>query len=124
MKIITKKAGMPYKVEEREKLELEDMQELVGGLIEHIYIGEEGVDLWCNDEGKVLNMPPNLLLVRDEEILDMVQGDIFFAASDVEGEITGLDDKMIDAIEKRFGEMAVLTDDDPSNFWLVQKFSY
>ena len=54
---------------------LEAMQATVGGLIQAIYPFEEPVALICNDEGKLLGLPPNRAL-RDKNgnIYDVVCG--------------------------------------------------
>ncbi len=36
----------------------ESLQKIVGGYLEYICI-EEGIDLWCNEEGRILNLPLN-----------------------------------------------------------------
>ena len=38
---------------------LKAMQEIVGGLIQPIYAFDEPVALFCNDEGKLMNLPVN-----------------------------------------------------------------
>ena len=43
---------------------LKAMQELMGGTIEAIYPFDDHVALVCNDEGKLLGLPPNRA-VRD-----------------------------------------------------------
>lgn len=61
---------------------LEAMQEVVGGLIQAIYPFEELVALICNDEGKLLNLPPNRAL-RDKDgiIYDVVCGTMFLCGA-------------------------------------------
>ena len=41
---------------------LETMQSLVGGIIQAVYPFEEPVAVICNDEGKLLGLPPNRVL--------------------------------------------------------------
>ena len=98
MKIITKKVGYAEEVREIETLELEDMQKMVGGLIECFHVGN-GVDMWLNDEGKLLSLPVNIAIGSAErEILDTIHGDVFFASGNDEGETIGLTDEQIDWI--------------------------
>ena len=61
---------------------LEAMQETVGGLIQAIYPFEEPVALICNDEGKLLELPPNRAL-RDKngDIYDVVCGTMFLCSA-------------------------------------------
>lgn len=58
------------------------MQQVVGGYIQAIYPFEDPVALICNEEGKLLGLPPNRAL-RDEkgQIYDMVAGTFFLCAA-------------------------------------------
>jgi len=38
---------------------LERMQKLVGGYIEFVYVNDKGIILVCNEEGLLLDLPPN-----------------------------------------------------------------
>ena len=58
---------------------LEAKQELVHGMIENVYLSDLGVDLICNEEGKIENMDPNLNL-----FYDYIAGDCFFIGDDIE----------------------------------------
>lgn len=106
MKIVTKKVNMPAKVEEFDSLTLEDMQSLVGGYVECIDCG--GIDLWLNEEGKLHNLPPNLITYYGDKAEDVVVGDVFFASFDEEGRTVGLTDEQIEDIYKRLGSMAIM----------------
>lgn len=68
---------------------LESMQNFVGGLIECIPLTDTGseVTLVCNDEGKLLNLPPNRLLWDGA---DYLAGTGFIAGTDDEGNLTSL----------------------------------
>lgn len=106
MKIITKKVNEAPKVQEVEKLELADMQELVGGYIEHLDCG--GLDMWLNEEGKLHGLLPNLVTFYGKEATDVVVGDVFFTACDDDGETIGLTDEQVDDIMNRFGSLMLL----------------
>jgi hypothetical protein len=56
---------------------LEAKQELVGGLIE--VVPYEDVLIICNEEGKILNMPPNVVFDYD-----YIAGDFFVIGDDYE----------------------------------------
>ena len=56
---------------------LEAKQELVGGLIE--VVPYEDVLIICNEEGKILNMPPNVVFEYD-----YIAGDFFVIGDDYE----------------------------------------
>ena len=66
---------------------LEAMQDAVGGLIEEYMPFEDEVALICNDEGKMLGMPPSRA-IRDEDgqVIDIIAGPFFIAYAPVESE--------------------------------------
>lgn len=68
---------------------LEAMQKFVGGLIECITLSDTGseVTLVCNDEGKLLELPPNRMLWGGS---DYLAGPGFIAGTDCEGNMTSL----------------------------------
>lgn len=110
MKIVIKRVGEDPYVDEREELELEDMQELVGDYIECLHVGGN-VDMWLNDEGKICRLPFNFILgdADTKKILDIIHGDVFFAACGDEGETIGLTDGEITWVMNKLnsGEFAV-----------------
>ena len=59
---------------------LREMQKLVGGLIQTMYLWEDPVALVCNDEGKILGMPLNRVL----EDYDVIAGPFFICG--IEGD--------------------------------------
>ena len=67
---------------------LEDMQRVVGGLIEFVEL-EYNVDLICNEEGKIYNLPMNRAIQND-----IVAG-TFFIAGQHNGETISLSKKQI-----------------------------
>lgn len=74
---------------------LEAKQELVHGMIENVYLDDLGVDLICNEEGKLEDMNPNLTL-----FYDYIAGDCFFIGDDFENAgYKSLTDEEIDNIE-------------------------
>ena len=57
---------------------LESMQQLVGGYIEAVYPFKDPIALVCNDEGKLMGLPPNRLLRDDSgQPYDIVCGTFF-----------------------------------------------
>ena len=66
---------------------LEDMQNVVGGLIQAVYPFEEPVALICNEEGKLLGLPLNRFL-RDEagQVYDIIAGTFFLCAAPPDSE--------------------------------------
>ncbi len=66
---------------------LKAMQELVGGYVEHLLLNN-GLDLWFNEEGKLTNLEPNIMIPGGEVIV----GSLFVSSSDTRGELIGLDE--------------------------------
>ena len=71
MKVVIKKAGQKPEVKEING-ELHEMQEIVGGYIECINI-VDNILCVCNEEGKLIGLPPNFALRGD-----IIVGDVFF----------------------------------------------
>ena len=88
MKILFKEVGKPCEVKEIEN-KLEAMQELVGGLIEVVPFDD--VLLICNEEGKLMDLEPNLLFD-----FDYIAGNCFLVGDDFEnGDFKSLTDDEI-----------------------------
>lgn len=74
---------------------LEEKQKLVGGLIEVVSYDEDIV-LVCNEEGKILNMQPNLLFDYD-----YIAGNCFFVGDDFENSgFKSLTDEQIEKLKE------------------------
>lgn len=59
----------------------EELAGLVGGYIEHIMIpdlADKGIDLWVNDEGKLIGLEPTIGLMRDGRLVDVLNGTVVF----------------------------------------------
>ncbi len=81
---------------------LESMQKVVGGYIQAVYPFDDNVVLVCNEEGKILDLPPNRPLKNNEgEITDMICGD-FFIAGEGEEDFVSISDEQIDEYTKIF----------------------
>jgi hypothetical protein len=101
----------------------ESLQKVVGGGLEYIAI-EEGIDLWCNDEGRIMGLPlnrrfaarapsvePGVAVIKmDDNLADpgqwgyhQIHGDFFLARNDAEGSTTSLTDEDIQRFTKLFG---------------------
>ena len=86
----------PRIMEIEDKLEI--MQELVDGLIEIIPYND--VLIVCNDEGKLLNMKPNILFDYD-----YIAGNCFFVGDDYKNAgFKSLTDEQIKAIKEMLKE--------------------
>jgi hypothetical protein len=82
-------------VREVETLDLETMQSMVGGPIELVRI-DEGVDLYCNENGRLVGLPMNREVRTDDGRRYDFLGDFFIVGGDDEtGENVGLTDEQI-----------------------------
>ena len=67
---------------------LKSLQSAVGGHIERVPIPdleEAGVDVWVNEDGKLMDLRPSILLAYKGEILDVMFGDVAFTGTDGDG---------------------------------------
>ena len=83
---------------------LASMQQIVGGTIQAVYPFEKPVALICNDEGKLLNLPPNRAL-RDSNgaIYDIVAGTFFLCAAPADSDhFESLTDEQVQICLERF----------------------
>ena len=83
---------------------LSAMQEIVGGLIQPIYLFDEPVALVCNDEGKLLDLPANRgLRNKDGQIYDIVCGTFFLCGAPPDSDhLTSLTPEKIQRYQERF----------------------
>ena len=81
---------------------LEDMQNIVGGLIEPFYPFAEEVCIVCNEESKINGMRPNRSVKNDEGVMvDFIFGPAFVC--DCRGEsLDSLSDEQINRYSKMF----------------------
>jgi hypothetical protein len=114
MRVLTKQPGLSPNVEEVAS-GLESMQKMVGGYIERIVLEAywpafEGssIDLYAHEESKMqegwrerINFP--LPHPDTGETFDVAVGDVFFCASDDEGESISLTDEQIALILETMG---------------------
>ena len=65
------------KMPERIEIEntLEELQKQVGGYIQAIYPFDNNVGIICNEEGKIMGLEPNRVLIIDGH-MDILVGDI------------------------------------------------
>ena len=93
-------------LQEVEDVSLEYMQGVVKGHIELCYIkslDEVGIDLFCNEEGKLINLEPSCYLVvnndGEDEIYDVLCGDLLFCSHTEDGDSIGLTYEQIKIVE-------------------------
>ena len=65
--------------------DLKSWQAIVGGWLEAVPFGNNGIIMWCNEEGLLHNLPFNFKIAHH-----MIVGNVFFTRSDEEGEIASL----------------------------------
>ena len=80
------------------------LSDKVGGYIEHIYIESLGtaIDMWGNDEAKLIGLPPTMLLAYNGKPYDIVCGNVVFTSHNRSGETTGLSARQINFIKQKF----------------------
>ena len=83
---------------------LEAFQHHVGGLIEIPYIfkplADRGIVCVINEEGKLLNLEPTVLLVHEGELVDVVVGNALFFKDAPDGEFGSLSEDDIKFVMK------------------------
>jgi len=96
----------PGKAPEKREIdgELKTMQGIVGGTIQALYPFEDSAALICNDDGKLLSLPPNRALYDEDGTLsDVIVGTFFLCDAPPNAEcFASLTDEQIDAYTKRF----------------------
>lgn len=98
MKVLYKKPGEAPEIREVEN-DLKPLQELVGGYIETVRVGE--VTIICNEEGKNKGLPINFL-VNANGYIDAIVGPAIFCRS--EGfDFTDIQDEDVKAIKEYMG---------------------
>lgn len=74
----------------------------VQGYIECVSLPSLGVDMWINEEGKILRLPQNpkgnALWVKEYGLTDYIAGNVVFTQATNEGETVGLTDEQIEAL--------------------------
>ena len=82
---------------------LEAKQKIVNGLIEVVPYNDE-ILLVCNEESKLLDMPPNLIFDYD-----YIAGDCFFVGNDYKkGDFNSLTERQIEEVKEMIKERNVL----------------
>lgn len=82
--VVTKAPGQPAKIEMIQD-DLESMQKIVGGFIQ--IVPWKGFDLYCHEEGKINQLPPNLYHTLPG---DVVVGTVFVSKADENGDPVSL----------------------------------
>lgn len=83
---------------------LDSMQEVVGGMVQGLYIAED-IAIICNEEGKLLGLPLNRAIFDQEthEIREIIAGTFFICGAPIDSEsFASLTDEQIQTYRKRF----------------------
>lgn len=87
------------------KNDLADLQKAVGGLIEFLSLdSSKGIDLMCNEEGKLIGLEPNRR-VGD----DVIVGTFYILKCNRNGESCSLNNEDIAKYKKRFAKLEHIT---------------
>jgi len=108
MKVIYKAPGKaPYVKTLRDDNKDIDMHKGVEGMLDCVTIRSD-VDVWCNDEGKLNGMEPNVAVTTDSgELLDVIHGPIIVCSYDAEGESISLPENKIDDLLKELNQQGI-----------------
>ena len=93
---------------------LENLQKIVGGLIEYPYISKilskNHIDLICNEEGKfIAGLKPEIAIVdKDGYVQDIIMGTGVFASVNRDGQTVGLTEEQANIVRSVFKHNAVL----------------
>ena len=100
--LIVEPMGSPY-IKDIEGT-LEEMQSIVGGLIQAIYpFDDPEIALICTDEGKLLNMPLNRALYNNGKIYDIIAGTFFLCQVPTDSEnFESLTDEQIKVYKEKY----------------------
>lgn len=87
MTILLVEPGKPPRTEEIAN-DLHTMQKMVGGYIQAVYPFEDPIALICNEDGKLLGLPPNRPLFDPESgiLYDIVCGTFFLCSAPPDSE--------------------------------------
>jgi len=80
---------------------LESYQSIVGGYIECVYFSKDNVALVCNEEGKLIGLPPNRILTQRGRAYDTVAG-TFFVVGLGEDDFISLTDEQAEKYAKLY----------------------
>ena len=89
IRIAVKNPGEDWEIRTAEDA-LPTYQKIVGGYIEHFEDTASGVHLFCNEDGKLKRLKPNLFSLS---LRETIMGPVFAVRSDDEGNFVGLTDE-------------------------------
>lgn len=91
--------------------ELETLQKLVGGFIECVDLDTDTLII-CNEEGKIIGLPPNRKIGND-----IIMGDFLIVGADDKNErFKSLTNEQIDKYMKEYGENSIIVENEKEPF--------
>ena len=89
---------------------LKAKQKFVGGYIQNVVVN--GIDVICNDEGKLKGLPANRVWVEDDtELIDVFVGNIMACNHDSKGNYTDIKESDIPKLLDALKPVAFITDE-------------
>ena len=86
---------------------LEAKQKFVDGYIEVIGIGN-GIDLVCNEEGKIKHLQPNVAWIEDEKVIDIICGNCLLCRYNDKGDFVSIKDEDVEYIKSKLFPIAAV----------------
>lgn len=104
---------------------LEDLQQIVGGYIEIPFLSrvfnENKINIIINEEGKFIEgLEPEIAIIKDGKILDIVYGNCVFASHDHAGETIELNEEQKQIVKEELNTDIVLHDAKADKHYLVR----
>lgn len=94
----------PFEVWIDKNNSLAELQDLVNGNVDVLSILGNGVDLWVNEEGLILDQLTFGHPVKEGELYSLICGDFVAFGVDEEGEIASLPQETIDKLKETFAD--------------------
>lgn len=102
LNVLTKRVGEELKKETlKGESTLDIIQKFVDGYIECVRL-ENNVDAWINEEGKLIELDHNILMVKNGKVLDVLVGNVMFASHNDEGDTVSLSESQIKYIKSLY----------------------
>lgn len=104
---------------------LDELQKIVGGYIEIPFLSrdfnENKIDTIINEEGKFIDgLEPEIAVIKDGKILDIIYGNCIFASHDQEGNTIELNEEQKKIVEEELKTDIVLKDQSKDRHYLVR----
>jgi len=90
----------------------EFLRENVDGYIEHLNVpklDERKIDIWLNEEGKLIGLEPTIMLSSDGELVDYIVGPVVFTRYSDDGETLSLADGDVDYIKNLLSHYCIVS---------------